>query len=62
MTDPKDDAASKPTAAETLAKLVAQRKAAARGGPPGAGRDDKGALRAAAALSASKSKPAMRKG
>jgi hypothetical protein len=61
MTEPKDDPAPKRTAAETLAMLVAQRKAAAKSGPPGAGRGGKHAERAAAALSASKSKPAMRK-
>jgi hypothetical protein len=48
------------TPAEIMAALVAQRKAAARGGPPGA-KAGKHSERAAAALSASKSKPAMRK-
>ena len=49
------------TATEKLADLVARRKAAASGGPsngvPGARRSE----RMAAALSASKSKPALRK-
>jgi hypothetical protein len=49
------------TPAEKMAELVA-RKAAARNGRPGAETVGRGVERAAAALSASKSKPAMRKG
>jgi hypothetical protein len=49
------------TPAEKMAELVA-RKAAARSGRPGAETVGRGVERAAAALSASKSKPAMRKG
>ena len=61
MTDNANDQSPKKTAAETLAQLVAQRKAAAKTGPPASGRGGKHSERAAAALSASKSKPAMRR-
>ena len=57
MTQNSDDK----TPAEKMAELVA-RKAAARNGRPGAETVGRGVERAAAALSASKSKPAMRKG
>lgn len=60
MSPPDDEPALRPS--EKLAALVAQRKAAAGQGAAGAhpgGR--KGSERAAAARSASKSKPAMRK-
>ena len=57
-----EDATPKKSPAETMAALVAQRKAAAKGGPPGAAHGGQHSERAAAALSASKSKPAMRKG
>ena len=56
-----DDAAQK-TPGQKLAEILAKRKAAGpqRGGAPVAG--DRAAERAAAARSASKSKPALRKG
>jgi hypothetical protein len=60
MTQSSDDSAGK-TPAEKMAEMVA-RKAAARNGHPGAQTGGRQAERAAAALSASKSKPAMRKG
>ena len=60
MTQSSDDSAGK-TPAEKMAEMVA-RKAAARTGRPGAETVGRGVERAAAALSASKSKPAMRKG
>jgi hypothetical protein len=59
MTDNADDQSPKKLAAEKLAQLVAQRKA--RAGPPAAARGGKHSERDAAAHSASKSKPAMRR-
>jgi hypothetical protein len=59
MTDNTEDASPKKTAAEKLALLVAQRKA--KDGLPEGARGGKPSERAAAALSASKSKPAMRR-
>jgi hypothetical protein len=59
MTQSSDDSASK-TPAEKMAEMLA-RKAAARTGRPGAEAGGRKAERAAAALSASKSKPAMRR-
>jgi hypothetical protein len=59
MTDHADDSSPKKAAAEKLALLVAQRKAKA--GLPEGARGGKPSERAAAALSASKSKPAMRR-
>ena len=63
MSDPADSPPGQPkSATETLAALVAKRKAAlvegARNGPRGGARQSE---RAAAARSASKSKPAMKK-
>jgi len=58
MTDDPNPSASEKTATQVLADLVARRKAARTGGPPGAGRESE---RAAAARSAAKSKPALRK-
>ncbi len=49
------------TPSEKLAELVARRKAAAGGGPANGLQGQKRSERAAAALSASKSKPALRK-
>jgi len=61
MSDSPDDAAKAPAAPLTMAQLLAAKKAARGGAPSG-----KGGLRAsereAAARSAAKSKPAMRKG
>ncbi len=59
MTEKSDDSTPPKTAAEKLALLVAQRKAKA--GLPEGARGGKPSERAAAALSASKSKPAMRR-
>ena len=59
MTTPDDHTPPK-TAAETMAELVARKKAAQGQGRSPTAADDK-ARRAAAARSASKSKPAMRK-
>jgi len=59
MTNTSDDSSPNKAAAEKLAQLVAQRKAKA--GLPDAARGGKPSERAAAALSASKSKPAMRR-
>lgn len=63
MSDPADVPPASPTSAtQTLAELVARRKAAlaqtAKGGPHGGARESE---RFAAARSASKSKPALRK-
>ena len=58
MTDPIDDANDKPTSAQVLAALVAKRKASAGGFRGQGGRESE---RAAAARSAAKSKPALRK-
>jgi hypothetical protein len=60
MSDSQDQTPKK-SAKETMAELVAQRKAANRGGPPTARGGGLHSERAAAAHSASKSKPAMRK-
>jgi hypothetical protein len=61
MSEPEDTPPAQKSATEVLAELVARRKAAASSGAPGAlGRRQ--SERAAAARSASKSKPAMRKG
>jgi hypothetical protein len=66
MTDQPDDAtpaqksATPKSATEVLAELVARRKAAANSGAPG-GVGRRQSERAAAARSASKSKPALRK-
>jgi hypothetical protein len=51
----------KKSATETLAALVAQRKAASSGAPGPGGQGRKQTERAAAAKAASKSRPAMRK-
>jgi len=59
MSDQKPDRPTDP-AAVLRAALVAKRQAAARSGPPGKGQDRR-SERDAAALSASKSKPAMRR-
>ncbi len=51
----------RPTATETLAALVARRKASTDAGSPTQGRGRRDAERAAAARSLSRSKPASRK-
>ena len=58
MNDIPEDAATQKTATQILAALVARRKAAGARHPGAAGREPE---RAAAARSASKSKPALRK-
>ncbi len=59
MTDQSDNTSAPKTAAAVLSELVA-RKAAARASRPAAGGSAKAFERAAAAQSASKSKPARR--
>jgi len=58
MSDTPDDPSAKPTPAQVMAELVARRKAAKAGFPGVGGRESE---RAAAARSAAKSKPALRK-
>lgn len=60
MSDNGDPDAGKKTATQALAELVARRKADA-GGQASSEKTRRGSERAAAARSASKSKPAMRK-
>ena len=57
-----DDAAGEPTATEKLAALVEKRRQAAGHGPANGPPGQRRAEQAAAARSASKSKPAPRKG
>jgi hypothetical protein len=57
MADPKDDAPKDETPMQRALRM--KKAAQARGGPPGSRREDE---RAAAARSASKSKPWMKKG
>lgn len=58
MSDIPEDAATQKSATQILAELVARRKAAGARHPGAVGRESE---RAAAARSASKSKPALRK-
>ena len=60
MNDPQDDPAAPKSATQVLAALVARRKAATQSTAKSAG-PHRQAERAAAARSASKSKPAMKK-
>ena len=60
MNDPQDDTAAPKSATQVLAELVARRKAATHSSAKASG-PHRQAERAAAARSASKSKPAMKK-